>query len=155
MSKRVLIVEDERLLARTLSSALREAGYETVVAHTAEQGGHHWLQEDTFDLVILDNRLPKKSGIELLQEARDEGRQTKVILMTAFDSRGVKGKAKRLEVDHYLRKPFDLDSILASVSDLIGNPNNGMSMVLKQEGGDKTHGKEESYEEENGQTENR
>ncbi|NNF05719.1 MAG: response regulator, partial [Candidatus Eisenbacteria bacterium] len=88
MSKRVLIVEDERLLARTLSTALREQGYDAVVSHSAEAGGKHWLGKKLFDLVILDNRLPKQSGLELFHGARERGATCKVILMTAFDNRG-------------------------------------------------------------------
>jgi DNA-binding response OmpR family regulator len=131
----VLIVEDERLLARTLSSALRDIGYETVVAHTAESGGRQWLRSDGFDLVILDNRLPKQSGLELLRDARDRGRGSKVIFMTAFDQRGVQTEAEELRVDRYVRKPFDLDSMLETVRDLIGAAGNGVSNP-KQEGGE-------------------
>jgi DNA-binding response OmpR family regulator len=139
VSKRVLIVEDERLLARTLSSALRDIGYDTVVAHTAESGGRHWLRSDGFDLVILDNRLPKQSGLELLRDARDRGRSSKVIFMTAFDRRGVQTEATGLAVDRYVRKPFDLDSMLETVRDLIGAAGNGGSNPT-QEGGEENHG---------------
>ena len=81
MAKTVLIVEDERLLARTLSSALKEAGYVAVVTHSVDQAQERWLGEDVFDLVILDNRLPKGTGLELLRAARESGRTSKVILM--------------------------------------------------------------------------
>ena len=134
MSKRVLIVEDERLLARTLSTALRDAGYDTVVSHTAEQAERHWLSKRGFDLAILDNRLPKSTGLDLLKSVREHGIDSKVILVTAFDRRGVKAEAKRLGVDKYLRKPFDLDSILSTVNELIGPPGNGAPMN-PQEGG--------------------
>ena len=125
VAKTILIVEDERLLARTLSTALKEAGYNAVVTHTAEQAGEKWLEGAVFDLVILDNRLPKGSGLELLQAARDSGRTSKVILMTAFGNRDVRAEARRLGVDKYVRKPFDLDNMLRSVTELIGDPNNG------------------------------
>jgi len=128
VSKRVLIVEDERLLARTLSTALQEAGYDTVVSHSAEQAERHWLGKRLFDLVILDNRLPKSSGLDLLKSVRERGVGSKVILVTAFDKRGLKSEAKRLGVDKYLRKPFDLDSILSTVTELIGPPGNGAPM---------------------------
>lgn len=136
VAKKVLIVEDERLLARTLSSALTEAGYETVVSHSAEQGEECLLNNDRFDLVILDNRLPEKSGLDLLRFARERGLSSKVILMTAFDTRGVKSEAKRLKVDRYVRKPFDLDSMLENVSELIGGPANGAPVSPNKEGGE-------------------
>ena len=136
VSKRVLIVEDERLLARTLAAALREAGYETVVSHSAEQGAKHWLGKRRFDLVILDNRLPRQSGVELLEAARERGVESKIIFMTAFDKRGVQTKAKRLRVDRYVKKPFDLDTMLREVSELIGSSGNGDSMKSQKEGGE-------------------
>ncbi len=136
MAKTVLIVEDERLLARTLSTALKEAGYDAVVTHSAEQAEKQWLGEGTFDLVILDNRLPKATGLELLQAARAAGRSSKVILTTAFGSRDVRSEARRLQVDRYVRKPFDLDSMILSVNELIGSPGNGVSANTHKEGGE-------------------
>lgn len=125
MAKTVLIVEDERLLAKTLSTALMEAGYHAVVTHSAEQAETQWLGEDPFDLVILDNRLPNRTGLDLLREAREQGRDSKVILMTAFDSRDVKTRARSLRVDEYVKKPFDLNGIIKTVDGLIGDRRNG------------------------------
>jgi DNA-binding response OmpR family regulator len=125
VGKTVLIVEDERLLAKTLSTALKDAGYDAVVTHTAEQAEKHWLAKSVVDLVILDNRLPKRSGLDLLEIARETGSQAKVILMTAYENREVKAKAKRLQVDKYFHKPFDLARIIRTVNDLIGDPGNG------------------------------
>lgn len=125
VAKTVLIVEDERLLAKTLSTALKEAGYDAVVTHSAEQAEKEWLEQEPFDLVILDNRLPKRSGLELLRSAREQGRVSKVILMTAFDNRDVKTLAHQLEVDEYVSKPFDLSKIIRTVDDLIGVPVTG------------------------------
>jgi len=122
VAKTVLIVEDERLLAKTLSTALKEAGYDAVVTHSAEQAEKKWLEHQSFDLVILDNRLPKRSGLELLRSAREQGRASKVILMTAFDNRDVKTQAHQLEVDEYFSKPFDLSKIIRTVDELIGVP---------------------------------
>lgn len=133
MAKKVLIVEDERLLARTLKTALTEVGYVTTVSHSAESAERKW-SEDNFDLVILDNRLPKLSGIDLLRVARERGFTAKVILVTAFDSKDIQKAARQFGIDAYVRKPYDLDRIIGSVSDLIGEPINGSS-ISTQEGG--------------------
>ena len=125
MAKTVLIVEDERLLAKTLSTALKEAGYEAVVTHSAEAAEQEWMGQAPFDLVILDNRLPKRTGLQLLRTAREGGRASKVILMTAFDNREVKTEARELQVDEYVSKPFDLSRIIRTVDDLIGTPITG------------------------------
>ena len=132
--KTVLIVEDERLLARTLKTALTEAGYTTTVSHSAESAERKW-SVDAFDLVILDNRLPKQSGVDLLKTARERGVGSKVILVTAFDSKEVQKAARQLGIDAYVRKPYDLDRILTSVSDLIGGPTNGSTTQSTKEGG--------------------
>lgn len=125
VTKTVLIVEDQRLLAKTLSTALKEAGYDAVVTHSAEAAEKRWLGQEPFDLVILDNRLPKQTGLDLLSAAREQGRVSKVILMTAFDNPEVQSRAAELQVDEYVRKPFDLSRIMKTVNTLIGEPGNG------------------------------
>ena len=121
MSKMVLIVEDEKLLARTLSKAIREAGYKAVTVGSAEQAEKQLGAVD-FGLLVVDNRLPKQSGLELISTIRSSNENLKVILMTAFDGRDVKAEAKRLKVDRYIKKPFDLEKMPAHVTELIGGP---------------------------------
>lgn len=121
MPKMVLIVEDEKLLARTLSKAIREAGYKAVTVGSAEQAEKQ-LSGNEFALLVVDNRLPKQSGLDLISAVRTSNETLKVILMTAFDGRDVKAEAKRLKVDRYMKKPFDLERMLAHVSELIGGP---------------------------------
>lgn len=120
MPKSVLIVDDEKLLVRTLSSVLREAGYRIAVAGSAEQAERHVFGEAPFDLLVVDNRLPRESGIEMLRRVREQEVSSKVILMTAYETPEVKAEAKRLKVDRYLRKPFDLTALVNEVKDLIG-----------------------------------
>jgi DNA-binding response OmpR family regulator len=119
VSKSVLIVDDERLIARTLASALAEAGFEAQTASNAEVA-EKIAAEEAFDLVIVDNRLPKGSGLGLLKKLKAGNAETKVILMTAFDSPETKAEAKRLGVQRYITKPFDLDRMIAEVEALVG-----------------------------------
>lgn len=120
MRKSVLIVDDEKLLARTLSTVLREAGYRIAVAGSAEQAERHVFGEAPFDLIVVDNRLPRESGLEMVRRVRDQSVKSKVILMTAYETPDVKAEAKRLKVDRYLKKPFDLTAIVDEVKELIG-----------------------------------
>ena len=120
MPKSVLIVDDEKLLVRTLSSALKEAGYKITVAGSAEQAEKHVFGDPPFDLIILDNRLPRESGIDVVKRVRDRSVKSKLILMTAYETPEVKAEAKRLRVDRYLRKPFDLTALLEEIQSLIG-----------------------------------
>ena len=121
MAKSVLIVDDEKLLVRTVSNALKEAGYRIAVAGSAEQADKHVFGDPPFDLILLDNRLPKESGIEVVKRVRDRAVKSKVILMTAYETPDVKTEAKRLKVERYLKKPFDLTVLLEEIHDLIGN----------------------------------
>ena len=121
VSKSVLIVDDERLIARTLSSALAEAGFDTRTASNAEVAERQIFgSEGDFDLIIIDNRLPKGSGLGLLKKLRAGNVDAKVILMTAYDSPEVKAEARRLGVHGYITKPFDLGAMIAEVETLVG-----------------------------------
>lgn len=120
MHKSVLIVDDEQLLARTLSTVLREAGYRTVVAGSAEEAERHLSGETPIDLIVIDNRLPRESGIQMVKRLREQAHQSKVILMTAYETPEVKAEARRLKVDRYLKKPFDLAALVEDVKSLIG-----------------------------------
>jgi len=121
LPKSVLIVDDEKLLVRTLSNALKEAGYRITVAGSAEQADRHVFGEPPFDLILLDNRLPNQSGMEVVKRVRDRAVRSKVILMTAYETPEVKAEAKRLKVERYMKKPFDLTALLEEIHSLIGN----------------------------------
>ena len=119
MLKRVLVIEDESLLRRTLTSAFRDAGFEAFAAASAEDGLEHLFPETQVDLVVLDNRLPKTDGVGLLRRLRESGSGCPVILMTAFDQAETR-KAAEEWANGYLVKPFDLARMLAEVRRLLG-----------------------------------
>lgn len=126
MHKSVLIVDDEQLLARTLSTVLREAGYQTVVAGSAEEAEQHVFGASPMDLVVMDVRLPRESGIAMVKRMRERSLRSKVILMTAYETPEVKSEARRLKVDRYLKKPFDLTVLVDEVKSLIGPGGNSV-----------------------------
>ena len=120
MAATVLIVDDETLLLRTLSNALRDVGYEVLSASSAE-GGEALLESRTgsVDLMLLDVKLPGRSGLDLLEQQRRQGYVGSAIVMTAFDSPDSEGRCRQLSVDRYLRKPFDLEAMLGLIHDLL------------------------------------
>jgi len=120
VSASVLIVDDEQLLVRTLSSVLSEYGYRITVAGSAEEAAPRIFGQERFDLILLDNRLPGESGIDLMRRIREQAVRSKVILMTAYGTAEVRRQVERLEVDHYLTKPFDLGVVVEEVRALIG-----------------------------------
>ena len=118
MKHRVLIVDDEALLVRTLSQAFRDAGFEVLSADSAEAAQDLLVSEDPFDLLVIDNRLPKKSGLELLAEiGRPNG--MRIVLMTAYDTDETYKQSVRLGADLYLKKPFDLKALLSKAAELV------------------------------------
>jgi DNA-binding response OmpR family regulator len=112
MPKQVLIVDDEETLTWSLAKSLshdREA-YEITTANDGETA-LSLLQEDIFDLVVLDIRLPGISGLDVLMKIKEENPATKVIIMTAYGSSEIKAKAKARGSLYYLEKPFEIDQM--------------------------------------------
>lgn len=120
MRRKVLIVDDEALLARTLAQAFREVGFEVDSAGSAEEAEKIYARRAPFDLLVLDNRLPGMSGLDLLGAVSRPAR-TRVVLMTAYDTVDTHKRSLELGVDLYLKKPFDLESLLSQASELVGN----------------------------------
>ena len=111
MKKRILIVEDDRALARVLADNLRFAGYD--VSHL-DDGAEVVSKVRTFapDLVLLDVMLPGKDGFSLLGLIRQGGR-TPVIMLTARDQKPDKLAGLELGADDYVTKPFDFEELQA------------------------------------------
>jgi DNA-binding response OmpR family regulator len=118
VKQRVLIVDDEALLARTLSLAFRESGFDVSTAGSAERATEIVTGEASFDLMILDKRLPGRSGLDFLQSLGAHP-DTRVVLMTAYDTEDTHRRSVGLGVDLYLRKPFDLNALLSQASALL------------------------------------
>jgi DNA-binding NtrC family response regulator len=106
----VLIVDDERTLARSIKVFLTESGYNAEVAGTAEQA-LELLERVRPDVIFLDVRLPGMSGIELLQKIHEFDPAVPVVIMTAFGTiAGAVDAVKRGAFD-YLKKPVDLEEL--------------------------------------------
>ena len=111
---RLLLVEDDTLLASGLVSALSRAGYR--VDHVGDgQSAITALSEGGFDLVILDLGLPNIDGITVIERVRSKGIDLPILILSARDA--VKDRIKGLDVgaDDYLTKPFELDELLARI----------------------------------------
>jgi DNA-binding response OmpR family regulator len=115
---RILVVEDERKLARVLESALQAEHYEVVLAPTGEDGFFR-ANAEAFDLIVLDLMLPGRSGLEILETLRQRHIATPVLILTARD--GVDDRVLGLDrgADDYLVKPFALPELLARIRALL------------------------------------
>ncbi len=116
----VLIVDDERTLARSIKLFLRDQGYEAEVAEDGE-AALKLLPEIRPDLVFLDVRLPKVSGIELFKKIREFDSRICVVLMTAYGSIEGAVEAMKLGAFDYLKKPIDLDELKILIERAHGN----------------------------------
>src|ERR1700727_511957 len=109
---RVLLVEDDRMIAEGVRTALGQDGHVTdAVADGVTALGA--LSHSRFDIVLLDLGLPRKDGLTVLRQLRDRGDVTPVIIITARDD--VRSRVAGLDTgaDDYLVKPFDLDELAA------------------------------------------
>ena len=114
---RLLVVEDELILLRSLVQALREEGYAVDEASDGKTG-HFKATSWEYDAIVLDWMLPEMSGVELLRNLR-KTKATPVLLLTARDS--IQDRVFGLDqgADDYLVKPFELKELLARVRALI------------------------------------
>ncbi len=115
---RVLIVEDDSLVAAGLKSGLEQAGFAADAVSSAELA-ENCLSVESFDLAIVDLGLPKIDGMELIRRMRRRGVALPVLILTARDS--LQGRLDGLELgaDDFMAKPFQLAELLARVRALI------------------------------------
>jgi len=111
---RILLIEDEKKVARFISKGLIEESYAVDVAYDGEEG--LFLAEvNDYDLIILDIMLPKKDGFEVLKTLRNKGFTTPVIMLTARDELESKIQGLDLGADDYMTKPFAFSELMARI----------------------------------------
>ena len=114
MSKRILIVEDEKNIVDILSFNLGREGYETLEAYDGEAGLQLALEQNP-DLILLDLMLPRMSGFDVCRAVRAKGQNTPVIMLTAREEETDKVLGLELGADDYITKPFSMRELLARV----------------------------------------
>jgi two-component system response regulator VicR len=114
MSKKILVVEDEKNIVDILSFNLKREGYETICAYDGEKGLELALSEKP-DLILLDLMLPKRNGFDVCKTLRETDRSTPVIMLTAREEESDKVLGLELGADDYITKPFSMRELLARV----------------------------------------
>ncbi|MCX5760299.1 MAG: response regulator, partial [Gemmatimonadetes bacterium] len=113
---RILCVDDDPLMGRALDGMMREMGFEPTIADSA-YAALSILRSQDIDLVLTDQQMPGLSGLDLLRMIREEGRDTPVILLTAYGSVENAVTALHAGAAHYLTKPADPAELQRLISD--------------------------------------
>jgi DNA-binding response OmpR family regulator len=127
---RVLVVEDDTKIRRSLEQGLRREGYEVVTASTGEEG-HDLASRQTFDCIVLDLLLPGRDGLAILADLRQAGNAVPVLILTARDA--VEDRVGGLDggADDYLVKPFHFAELLARLRVLLRRGQRTEETVLR------------------------
>jgi two-component system response regulator PhoP len=115
---RLLLIEDDPNLSRSLATQLEQAGY-SVEKSTDGREGLYYAREYPVDLAIVDLGLPSMSGVELIKQLRADGKEYPILVLTARDRWQDKVEALKLGADDYVTKPFNVEELLARVDALL------------------------------------
>ena len=132
MIERLVIIDDDVALCRSLEIQLKMKGYVASVAGTAEEGLSE-IERQAPDLVLLDINLPDADGLSVLKEIGTIASDVPVVMVTARQDMGATISAMRSGAFDYIRKPFDIDDVLLVIEKLERqqaiNPKNCISVA--------------------------
>ena len=129
---RVLIIEDEHKIANALKRVFQQEHYAVDVCYDGEEGLAMGTNQP-YDIMIIDLGLPKKNGLEVIKELRQQSVHTPVIVLTAKGSTSEKVAGLDAGADDYILKPFAMDEVLARVRALLRRPADQQTTVLEAE----------------------
>ncbi len=128
---RILIVEDERKIARALGRALKNEKYAVDISYDGTDA-YAMAGMIDYDLLILDRMIPGDyDGLSLTKKLREEGKNVPILLLTALGATQDKTEGLDGGADDYLTKPFALDELLARVRALLRRPQTSVETVLR------------------------
>lgn len=130
---RLLLIEDDQDVVRSLSLALKGAGFAVDATADGEQGCFLALTTN-YDLIILDYNLPKMDGKEIIKKIRSEGKNLPILMTTIRSEIGDKVDLLNLGADDYLVKPYVLSELLARIKALLRRPAALAGRLLKMNG---------------------
>jgi CheY-like chemotaxis protein len=117
---RILVVDDEEALRVVMVAELEGEGY---VVGQAEDGqvAIDILQKESYDLILLDIKMPRVDGFEVLRFVKKQSPLTKVIVLTGFADLKNAIESKKLGAEDFVSKPYDLVDLLTTVERVLGN----------------------------------
>jgi DNA-binding response OmpR family regulator len=118
---RILLVEDEQQIADFLAVSLHAEGFSVDIAGSGRKGLELALA-NTYDLMVLDNKLPGKSGLDICREVRNQGQTCPIIMLSVLSDTNMKVSCLDAGADDYLIKPFSLQELISRVRALLRRP---------------------------------
>src|SRR3989449_10890552 len=127
---RILLVEDEPNLRRTLTDLLRSDGYWVESSGDGVEG-QELAMKNPFDLIILDVMLPSRSGFEVCRNLRERGNNTPILMLPARSELNNKVQGLKAGSDDYLTKPFETPELEARIEALLRRASHGPKAELQ------------------------
>lgn len=115
---KILIIEDEKLLADSLKALLEKKGFDVECVYDGESG-EEYAETGVYDLLILDVMMPKMNGFEVAKKVRSKRCGTPILMLTARSGLEDRIQGLNAGADYYLTKPFDTRELLACVNALL------------------------------------
>lgn len=115
---KILVVEDDKELNKTVCSFLNHSGYEAIGCQGANEA-YDALYENTFDLIVSDIMMPGTDGFEFARNVREVNEEIPILFMTARDDIASKQRGFRIGIDDYMVKPVDFDELFLRIGALL------------------------------------
>ncbi len=115
--KKVLVIDDEPIVRTSCKRTLTPQEYDVTLADSG-RSGIELLERETFDVILLDLKMPDMSGIDVLKVIMERWPGTKVIIVTGYSTVDTAVEALRLGAFNHIEKPFTPDSLLAAVKEV-------------------------------------
>lgn len=115
---KILVVEDDKELNKTVCAFLNSGGYSAVGCFNAAEA-YDALYADVYDIIVSDVMMPGDDGFELAKNVRELNEDIPILFMTALDGIAAKQRGFRIGVDDYMVKPIDLDELLLRIGALL------------------------------------
>ncbi|MBF0588993.1 MAG: response regulator [Magnetococcales bacterium] len=121
---RILIADDDEIFGENLKEILQRHGYD-VARVTSGRSAIERLQEESFDLLLLDLVMPQLNGITTTQDLRKQKIDIRIIIMTAYASREISDTARESGVQGFIKKPFEIPVLLNLITSSLPSASSG------------------------------
>jgi len=115
---KILLIDDDEWIRDSLRIFFEAEDCQMVVFETAEEGLAE-LKYQTYDLIIVDYKLPGLDGLEFLKRIQDDHSDVMKVLITAYRTESIISEARKLQIQGFIEKPFTSESLMASLEHLI------------------------------------